>query len=496
MASVKTNVIANYLGGIWNALMGLAFVPLYIHYLGVESYGLIGVFVSMQAWLVLLDMGLAPALGREMARFGANVDSAERMRDLLRSVETIYFALAVVIALGGIFGAPWLAKNWLRVEHLPLTAVEETLAIVGGVITLRWLAILYRSAMTGLERFVWLSSFSAMFSTLRGLGVVAVIAWVSPTIRAFFIYQAVIAAVEVAVLATQVWRVMPTAARGARFSLGALKGIRHFASGMMVIALLTLLLTQVDKVLLSRLLTLSEFGYYMLASSVAAALYLIVAPISTTALPRLTQLATMGDVSVLAASYHRFSQLLALLLVPVALTLSLFSHHILLLWTRDQATASETAPILSVLVIGTLLNGLMHLPYHLQLAHGWTRLTIVMNALSVMLLAPAIYWGVSLYGAVGAAIAWCALNVGYLLIFVPLTHRYFLKQEKWRWYLEDILAPAAGAFATLATVRLFAPAPDLANLAGTASVVFAAGVMAFATAAICSPVVRRKYFHV
>ena len=56
MTSTKRNIIANYLGSAWNALMGLAFIPLYIHYLGIEAYGLIGVFILLQAWMVLLDM--------------------------------------------------------------------------------------------------------------------------------------------------------------------------------------------------------------------------------------------------------------------------------------------------------------------------------------------------------------------------------------------------------------------------------------------------------
>jgi hypothetical protein len=55
--------------------MSLAFVPLYIKYLGIEAYGLIGIFVMLQAWLTLLDMG---ALGREMARFTGGGHDASR----------------------------------------------------------------------------------------------------------------------------------------------------------------------------------------------------------------------------------------------------------------------------------------------------------------------------------------------------------------------------------------------------------------------------------
>jgi O-antigen/teichoic acid export membrane protein len=78
---LKKNLIANYLGQGWTALMGLAFIPLYIKYLGIEAYGLIGLFAIIQAWLSLLDMGMTPMLGREMARSTGGSHTAQSIRD-------------------------------------------------------------------------------------------------------------------------------------------------------------------------------------------------------------------------------------------------------------------------------------------------------------------------------------------------------------------------------------------------------------------------------
>ena len=66
---LKRNLIANYLGQGWTALMGLAFIALYIKFLGIEAYGLIGIFAVLSAWLALLDMGMTPTVSREMARY-------------------------------------------------------------------------------------------------------------------------------------------------------------------------------------------------------------------------------------------------------------------------------------------------------------------------------------------------------------------------------------------------------------------------------------------
>ena len=110
---LKRNLIANYAGQAWAALMGLAFVPLYIKYLGIESYGLIGFFVMLQAWLMLLDLGMAPTLSREMSRYLGGSCSRQTIWDLLRSIEYIALGVACLFALVMWLCSGWLARAWL-----------------------------------------------------------------------------------------------------------------------------------------------------------------------------------------------------------------------------------------------------------------------------------------------------------------------------------------------------------------------------------------------
>ena len=55
------------MGQGWTAIMGIIFIPFYIKYLGIELYGLVGFFAILQAWFLLIDMGIVPTLSREMA---------------------------------------------------------------------------------------------------------------------------------------------------------------------------------------------------------------------------------------------------------------------------------------------------------------------------------------------------------------------------------------------------------------------------------------------
>lgn len=497
MAKIKNNIVANYLGSGWNALMGLAFIPLYIHYLGMEAYGLIGAFALLQAWLVLLDLGLTPTIGREMARFEAGAYTPQNIRDLVCSVEWIYALTAGAIALGVMLASPWLATNWLQAESLSTATVVDALTIIGGVIAVRWLAGLYRSAIIGLQRQVWLNGCTAIFSTLRSMGVVVVLAWISPTIQAFFMYQGVLFALEALALAIQMRRLLPAPPQPARFRWQTLRELWRFAAGMTAITFLSIVLMQVDKLLLSRLLPLADFAHYVLANSVAGALAMLIYPIHNVASPRLTELVTSGDSRELVRSYHNFSQMLTLSLVPAALVLSLFSDHILLLWTRDLSITAAVAPLVSLLAIGTMLNGLMHIPYTLQLAYGWTRLTVWINTVSLLVLVPAIYLGVSKYGVEAAAVAWILLNAGYVIVGLPLMHRRLLSEEKWRWYGQDVFAPMCAALIPLLIIRALTPPPAISKPLDSVTALAIAAITVFIAAILVTPIGRnqaRSYF--
>lgn len=458
--SLKKNTIANYLGQGWIALMGLAFIPVYIHYLGVEAWGLVGFMSMLQAWLTLLDMGLTPTLSREMARFSAGAHTAQSIRDLLRSLEVIYGGVALVTVGIVWFAAPWIATNWLMAAKLSVPAMEHAIGMMGLVLAARMLEQVYRGAIQGLQRQVWLNGIQSVFATLRWVGAVGILAWIAPSIEAFFIWQALVSLMTVAILARQTYHWLPTTARPARFDLDALLSIRHFAGGVAIITLLSIVLMQVDKLLLSKLVSLEDFGYYVLAASVAGTLYFLSTPITIAISPHLTELVAKVDQQGLIDTYHQASQWLAAILIPVALMMAGFAGPLLLAWSGDAALAEHVAPLLALLALGTLCNGFMFVPYATQLAHGWTAFAVRVNIVAVIFVVPAIIWAVPRYGAIGAAWAWLTLNAGYVLLGMHFMHRHLLPNEKWRWYRDAVFIPLATGTLSVLALRQWIELPD------------------------------------
>ncbi|HEX6252375.1 MAG TPA: oligosaccharide flippase family protein [Gemmatimonadaceae bacterium] len=485
---VRRNVVANYAGSAWTAIVSLVFVPLYIRYLGAEAYGLVGVFITIQALIVLLDMGLSAIANRELARRSAGNAIAE-MRDLMRTLELVFWIAGVVIAAAIVTAAPLVARYWLENESLSVATVETSIALIGLAIGAQWPSFVYTGAFMGLQRHVTLNSTLAAAATVRALGALAVLVFVSQTIVAFFLWYAVTSLAQTAVMRMLVWRALPPSTRPDRVRWQLLHEQRRFAAGITGAYALTVVLTQLDKVVLSRLLTLRSFGYYALASVVATTLYRVAGPVVQAVYPRLTQLAASPHSRLeLVQLYHRSCQSVAVLMIPAAVVVALFSHELLLLWTRDPVTTAETYRILRLLALGTALYGLAAVPHALQLAFGWTRLAIVTNALAVAVLLPAMLLGVLWFGAVGAAGAWLAMSAVFLVVHVHFTHSRVLPGERGRWYRDDLLAPLVVSVLVGSAARLLVSPryPPMAQLAG----VIVAGIVTIFACALATPATR------
>jgi O-antigen/teichoic acid export membrane protein len=488
----KTHVIliSNYAGQGWSALMNIVFIPVYIRYLGIEAYGLIGAFTVILMSASLLDAGMTPTLNREMARFRAGEHSDQSIGNLLRSVELLCVSIIGIIWIIGLLTAGWLSRNWLGNNNFQPDFLRVSVFLMIVTASLRVVEGVYRGALLGLQRHVTMNLCGALFATLRGGGAALAIMFIAPTVQVFFLWQAAVLTVSVVTFGIVVHRALPQPPTAPSFSCSALNEVRSFAGGVLLTSVLALMLTQIDKVVLVKILPLESFAYYALAGAVVAGLYQLVGPVSQSYYPRLTELFARNDAGALATTYHDGAQILAVTVAPPAALMIFFSDPILRLWTGNPVITAGAAPILTLLAIGSLLHAMMYMPYMLQLAAGWSGFAVRVNAIAVCILVPAIFVVVPRYGAHGAAAIWVALTTCYVVGSAHFMHRRLLPEEKWRWYLHDIGLPVGAAMGVTGLAAVAFPV-DLSTF-GTIAFLSATGLGAFAIALLTLRPVRRR----
>jgi O-antigen/teichoic acid export membrane protein len=467
MTTVAANAIANFVGRSWTMLIGMVFAPVYLRLLGIEAYGLIGFFLTLQSVLGIMDLGLSLTLNRELARASSATADPARMARVLRTTEIAYWTLSVIVGLAVVVLAPVIAGRWLNAAALPVEQVQRAVQLMGVIIALQAPFALYQGGLAGLQRQVSANAIVAVAATLRAVGATAVLWLLFRRVEAYFVWQLLIAALATAVCARKLWQLIPGGRTHAAFDLSLGRQLWRFTAAVSANAIVGVALTQLDKLILVKLLTLEQFGYYMLATLVASALWGIILPINASLYPRFVQLYEQRDHIGLAELYHKASQVMAAVLLPVALMLIAFPYELVLLWTGDAATARNTALIVAMLSTGTLINGVTSVAAYLQSAIGWPTLMLWTNTALALLLVPLLLVTVPRFGPVGAAGVWIAISISYLVFTVPVMHRRILKGELMRWYAGDVLIPAAAVTAVglVARISMGADWPALANLA-------------------------------
>jgi O-antigen/teichoic acid export membrane protein len=456
----QRNVLANLVGQAGGAVLMFLILPLFVASLGKEAYGVVAFFLALQTALTAFDLGLSMTANRELALMSARADSANEMRAVVRAMERFFWLLAVGLGTLLILLAPVLSGYWLRPQQLAQSELTTALQMMAAAVALQWPSVFYAGCLNGLQRQTALNGINLVAAILRFPGIILLLTLTSPTLSTFFLAQIGVSAVQTLATGLAVWRFLPAADRTRPAAVIGWERLRHFAAGVSGFTAAALILTQLDKLLLSAYLPLEQFGFYALASTLAGGLGVVAGPIYNTMFPRFAQLVASEAHDELRHTYHHTAQLMAILLLPLAVVLMLFPETVLWVWTDDFEIAQSASGVLRLLALGSSVHYLLWVPLALQLAHGWTRPALVTYFLMLAVFIPLLLLLASWAGGDGAALAWLLVNLLNLMLSVPWMHRRLLPGDLWRWCAADVILPLAPVLAVNAGLLLLISPAD------------------------------------
>jgi O-antigen/teichoic acid export membrane protein len=485
--SAGPNIAANFVARAAVGLMTLAFTPAYVSLLGIQAYGVVGTFAAFQAILFIFDFGIGLTLNRQLARLATQGPSgAQEMRDAVRTFEVVYWAVGLLLGSAVVVAATFVGSAWFQSSDLSPAQVSSSLSLMGVALVVQWPSLLYLGGLLGLQRQLSSNVILTIAALIRGAGSIVVLTFVSPTLDAFFVWQVIASVCQTILLRVRLDQMVPGGTSGGRFRATVIQSNMMFAADVTGITILGTLLIQLDKVILSRAVSLSDFGYYVLAGTIATSVNLFVSPVFNGVFPRLTATTATGEIDETRRTYHEACQVMSVLIWPLSLVLIAFAPDVLYVW-MNAVPSERTVWLVRILVAGTALNGLMNIPYGLMLASGWSRLPLLLNLVAVLVLVPFIVYMTSRFGTIGGALAWLLLNVGYVSFGIAAMHTKLLRGEAWTWYAHDVGLPLLGAVLSVMAFRLVSAG---GNRGETAAVLLLAGAATVCASALASSFVR------
>lgn len=454
------NIAANLIGRFWSILSNFLFIPLYIHYLGFESYSVISFTLVIAGLMAILDAGLTATLSREFARLD-NINY-EKVR-IFRTLETAYF-LIIGLCIILIFSlSETIAETWLNLRTFNPKTISFFIRIIGFDVGFQLLIRFYMGGLLGLEKQVKANMYQLGWGILRnGLVVVAIL--FVPTLEMFFIWQAISTLIFAILLRLSLYNSLTGFYKFVfkpKIEKSVLKRIWRFAGGVLLISLVAGLNTQMDKIVISKLLPIDSLGYYTLAVSLSMGIIVLVNPISIALLPRFTALYSMGKSEEASILFSRISLFVAILVFSIMGNMIFFSKEIIWVWTGNFDLAEHAQVYLPIMAFSATMLSITVIPYNIAIANGYTKLNNLLGLISLFVTIPGYWVATKIYGAVGAAGVFCSVQTLSTFIYLYLVNRRFIKLKDINvLYVRQILFPL---LISIAVAFVFSFIPNWVN---------------------------------
>ena len=432
---INYNLLSNYISQIYLIIISIIVLPIYINKLGSEAYGLIAFFGMLQGLFVLLDLGLSQTLSHQTANYNAGAITSLDYRKINRSLSLVFYFLGFLGVIFLLISHDFLIKKWLKINDLNLVEVSFSMYVMIFCIYFKWVSSIYRGILVGFEKIIWLSYANSCFATFRFLGVLFYMHFNGYTLTNFFSFQLMVSFVEYLTFFLKANNCLPkNLSEKIGFSLKPLKNVMNLSLMLAFSSLIWVLLTQLDKLVLSGIIPLNDYGYFSLATLVAGGIIQISAPISAVIMPRRANLFAKGEVVEMKAVYQSMTEFFMVFVFTAAIVLASVSNPFLFLWSGDQSLANKASIILSLYVVGNAFFILNMFPFYIQYALGNLKYHAIGSILQLIFLIPSIIFVSKNYGAIGAACTWLVVQILVFLLWVPWVHKKIYSDINKPWF--------------------------------------------------------------
>ena len=405
-----TNVLHNSYSAIVPLLVAVITVPLYIKTIGLERYGVLSVIWLVFGYFGLFDFGLSRATTHAMAKYGKS--SSQLKEDIFRTALSINTLLGIVAGLAFLLAATPIIQVVLHksssivaetAQALPLVALLFPFALVSNVMSGR---------LEAEEKFPVLNTIQLVGSIL--LQILPLVFALMFRINLISAIGGAIAAriITIALLANTVRKELTPDIRP-HFVWAEGKKLLQFGGWLTITNAISPLLVSADQLLIGYLLGAKMLPYYSIPFNFSMKGLLIPEALTRALFPRLSGLET-GEAKHLAEqSLSILAGVMALVCAPAIIIIK----SVLTLWMGARF-AEGAYPVTALLLLGLWINAIAYIPSsHLQ-SQGRADLVAKYHAIELLPFIALLYLGITQFGLIGAAMAWCLrVTTDALLLF-------------------------------------------------------------------------------
>lgn len=431
---IHIRIAVNFLAKMTFALVTIFSVPILKEYLGLAGYGIVTFFLSLQVLVLLMEGGMSATLARGLLNnvYIKHGISKERY-------STFYFLFFICISVLVIFvfytfnsyvitiislSEYTTLIGWLTPTQLIITA--------GSIVSVQFFVIYYEAIYIAHEKQIAYSIQTIVYNLIKTVISLYCVVYIKPSLDIFLVSQLCSMILYVVILhcyavSQRIIKLSFRYVSSVMLIPGFLKSEFRFGKNILLVAVLSALAYQSDRIFITKNMGVNLAGIYGMAYTLSAVPALFTSSLYNVIYPRLIMMLKLKQKDAFEF-YHFVYKAVYILIIPVCLVIGYNSESILNLWMGK--TEVLTSQLLTWLIIATLLQGLQVIPYALQMAQEWLRFTVIMNFILVPILLVSYYVISSHSTILYMAYAWLGYNlVSYLAVtlFIYYKNKMFSK---------------------------------------------------------------------
>lgn len=461
MGTIRKNALSNIATKLWNMISIYIFIPFYIKFLGGEAYGIVSFFATMQTAINLLGLGLSNTLRREFAVVEDEKNGDYRKHKLLKGIEIIYWFIALFISGICLCFSRVIAEHWLNIGEFEPNYISNVIFLMGISIALQMVANLYAGCLFGLDYQIEANLYCIVWSILKSCGSVFIVWLLSPDLRIFYGWHIVTDCLYVLVLRISI-KIKLKTDKNCKWTVKdfkILKGIWRYAFGILIISFVALINKQLDKIIISNLLSLTELGAYNLATTLGSLTTIFATAMYISVFPTFTNYVTSSEKPYIEQKFLSVNRLTNIVTACIGAYVAVFAIPLIELWTQSDIYSEMLQMAAPLVVMAVAFTEFQEIPYALALAHGNTKINVLMGIAYIPFVCIITWFGIKKLGLVGAGSAYLVVMFSQTLIYEYAVYKKYLKTGAFRLILSDTIIPVllsvASSFITFKTLRSF-----------------------------------------
>ncbi|SNV54547.1 Polysaccharide biosynthesis protein [Veillonella rodentium] len=396
----RVGVLLSYLFLLSNTVINLAYVPILIHYIGIDQFGLYKLLGSFIAYFGVLDFGLSATIVRFLVKYKVNGE-VENINKLLSVAGLLYTGIGVIIASIGVYFYFLFPTLFPKLSTDLLNSGQIILLFLLFNILVLFSTKIFDAIIISDERFIFLKTCGIVQILIQPVFIVVAIIYYPYALTVVIVQTLTNVALVIAKYMYVKWY-MGFTYSFTGWDSKVVKNISNLSLSFFVVSVVDQIFWQSNQLIIGAKLG----SFYVAAYAIASQIYInymnISLAISGVLLPKVTaMIATNASDNEITDVFIRVGRLQFYILSLILSGFIIFGHEFLYFWVgaKFDLVFEVVLIIISAFTIDLIQNlGLTIM----QARNVYYIRAIVYTIVGVLNIALSYYW-IPVYGIIGGA---------------------------------------------------------------------------------------------